>query len=344
MTVPSTSGRSSDGVSVFGVWHSGWRRVADAPMLVAGVFLLTFLLAWPLALSVRGAIELHLGSSAVADRVATNVDYDWWQEFLEQARGLGTTFTPTIIGFAATLDNTNSILDGQREIMPVMAAIAAYLATWIFLMGGIVDRYGRQRRTRAYGFFAACGGYFPRLLRLAAVAALVYWWLFAYVHPWLFDEWYSDLTRDVNVERVAFAWRLGLYVLFAVPLLLVNVVFDYARVRLILEDRRSVLGAVAAALRFITRNARAVATLSAVNALVFLLIVAAWAAVAPRTDWPVLAAFGIGQLYLLARMVLKLQFVASEVALFQARLAHARFTRAPEPVWPESPLAETIRA
>ena len=39
---------------------------------------------------------------------------------------------------------------------------------------------------------------------------------------------------------------------------------------------------------------------------------------------------------------LKLQFMASQTALFQRSLAHAGYTAAPEPRWPDSPAAETI--
>jgi hypothetical protein len=56
------------------------------------------------------------------------------------------------------------------------------------------------------------------------------------------------------------------------------------------------------------------------------------------------AAFIAAQLYVLARIVLKLQFIASQTALFQASLAHARYTAAPAARWPESPAAETIAA
>jgi hypothetical protein len=37
-----------------------------------------------------------------------------------------------------------------------------------------------------------------------------------------------------------------------------------------------------------------------------------------------------------------LQFIASQVALYQANLAHASYVSAPVPVWPESPAAEAI--
>jgi hypothetical protein len=113
-------------------------------------------------------------------------------------------------------------------------------------VGGIIDRYARQRRTRAYGFFAACRGHFFGLLRLAVVSGLVYWWLFAYVHRWLFLEWLVERTRAIGVEREVFLWRLSVYLLFGLALVIVNVIFDYAKIRLVVEDRRSALGALSA--------------------------------------------------------------------------------------------------
>jgi hypothetical protein len=56
------------------------------------------------------------------------------------------------------------------------------------------------------------------------------------------------------------------------------------------------------------------------------------------------AGFLIAQVYLLARLFLKLHMLASQTALFQASLAHAGYTAAPAPVWPESPSAESIHA
>src|SRR5687767_10806456 len=104
---------------VLGSWRDGWRRVFAARAIAAGVFLATILAALPLALAMRGLIEGHLGTSMMADRAAEDVNYDWWQEFASQAAGLGTTLTPSVIGFAATLDNISSLLEAQPEIVPV---------------------------------------------------------------------------------------------------------------------------------------------------------------------------------------------------------------------------------
>ena len=326
-------------------WLDGWRRVLAAPAIIGGIFVVTFLAALPLTLTMRGLIETQLGRSLVADRAADGVNWQWWQEFSSQATGLGTTFTPTILGFASSLDSLSSLLDAQGEILPVAAAVTIYLLTWIFLSGGVLDRYARQRPTRTHGFFAAAGVYFWRFLRLGAIATLVYWFLFAYVHGKLFDQWFVAVTRDLAVERHVFLWRAGMYLIFGALLAAANVLFDYAKVRLVVEDRRSAVGGVTAAFAFIARNPRQVFALYALNGLAFIVLLALWGLVAPGAGGAGVSmwlAFAATQLYVAARLAMKLQFMASQTALFQGRLAHATYTAAPPPVWPESPAAETI--
>ena len=68
-------------------------------------------------------LEQHLGASLAADTAASGVNYDWMQEFADQATGLGATFRPTIIGFGAVLDNLSAFLDNLRR--PVVIAGAA---------------------------------------------------------------------------------------------------------------------------------------------------------------------------------------------------------------------------
>jgi hypothetical protein len=329
------------------VWIDGWRRVSAAPAVLAGVFVMTFALALPLALTLRGMLQDHLGRSLAANDAADGVNTDWWQEFTAQASGIGTSFTPSVIGFAAVLDNVGGMLDAQAKVTPVAAALAAYLIGWTFLSGGILDRYARQRPIRAHAFFSACGVYFFRFLRLGIVAGLVYWLLFAYVHTWLFTDWYGRINRGLGIERTAMFWRFGMYAIFGLLLLIVNLVFDYAKIRAVVEDRRSMLGAIRAALGFIRRHARRVVGLYAANAFLFLLVVALWALLAPgagRAGLSMWLGFGAGQVYLLARLALKLQFLASQTALFQHSLAHAAYVARPLPEWPEAPIVDAIGA
>jgi len=326
-------------------WRDGWRRVAQAPAILMGVAVMTLLAALPFAVALRGTLAAHLGRSEMAAQAASGVSYDWWQEFTSQATGLGSTFTPTIVGFASTLDGVSSVLDRTGEVAPVAAAVAGYLLVWTFLVGGILDRYARQRPTRASGFFSACGVHFFRFLRLGAVAGVVYGWLFAYVHPWLFTDTYRTLTEHLSEERTALAWRAALYLLFGTALVLVNLLMDYAKVRAVVEDRRSMLAALSASWRFIVTRPRRVAGLYAVNAGMFMALAAAWSWLAPGVGGSGLRmwlALAWGQAFLLARLALKLHFLASQTALFQASLAHARYAARPLPAWPESPDAELV--
>jgi hypothetical protein len=216
---------------------------------------------------------------------------------------------------------------------------------WSFLTGGVIDRFARARRTRSQGFFAACGLHFGRLIRLGVMAFIVYALLFRYVHGWIFDAGYVALTHNVTVERTAFMMRLLGYAVFGALLVVVNVVFDYARIRIVVEDRRSAIGAIFAGVRFVRRHLAGVLGLYGLNALAFLILIAFYALVVPGAPggglgtWIVLT---VGELYILGRHYLKLLFYASETAFFQGALAHAAYTAAPMPVWPDSPAAEMI--
>src|SRR3954471_24996486 len=101
------------------------------------------------------------------------------------------------------------------------------------------DRRARDRPTRSAGFFTACGAHFPALLRLGAIAALIYAALFRFVHPLLVTAAYDRMTLNVSAERTALLARLLVYAAFGVLLVGVNVVLDYARIRIVVEDRRS---------------------------------------------------------------------------------------------------------
>jgi hypothetical protein len=325
--------------------RDGLRRVYAAPAVWVGALLLTFLLALPLGLVLRGMLAESLGSSLAADSAATGVDMDWWQEFSSGATGIGETFTTRIIGFNAVLSNISAVLDARPQALVVMAAAGAYLLLWLFLSGGILDRYARGRPTRTAAFFSACGVYFVRFLRLAIIAGVAYALLFVYVHSWLFDSFYPWAIHDWTVERTAFFLRFGLYVVFGVLVIAANLLFDYAKVRAVVEDRRSMVGAVIAAFRFVRRQPLQTAGLYLLDALLFVLVLAAYALVGPgagSTGWSMWTGFIVSEAYLLLRLWVKLLFYASEVSLFQNLLAHAEYAAAPLPVWPESPAAEAI--
>jgi hypothetical protein len=330
---------------IFTAFRDGWGRVLGAPMVLGGVFLLTLLAVVPFGLVLEQNIQDGLGKSLDAQTMATGVNGEWWERFSETATGLERTFTPTIIGGAAVVDNLSRFLDNGPMPLAIAGLGAAYLLVWVFLIGGILDRYARMRPLRTGAFFASCGVYFVRFIRLGIIAGLGYALLFWHVHGWLFRDFYSWSTKDLTVERTAFGIRVALYIVFLGLVSFWNLVMDYAKVRAVVEDRRSMLGAFLAGWRFVIGHPAKTGGLYLLNGAAFLLVVSTYGLAAPgaagygRTAW---LAFLVGQIYLLIRLAVKLAFYASATSLFQRSLAHAGYTAAPEVLWPESPAAEAI--
>ena len=140
-----------------------------------GVWALTLLVSLPLALALRGMLAQHLGASLAADTAASGVNYDWMQEFSDQATGprRDVHADDHRLRRGARQPERASSTTRTRPIV-IVGAASVYIVLWIFLAGGIIDRYARDRATRAHGFFAACGVFFFRFLRLAVVQWLVY--------------------------------------------------------------------------------------------------------------------------------------------------------------------------
>lgn len=330
--------------SAAGAVGEGWRRVAAFPFGLLAVALATAAATLPAAAALRGSIEDHLGDSLAASSVASGVDLRWWQEFAAD-NGQRGSFAPTVIGGAGPVSTYSDLLDGLGPPVEVLGALALASLAWMFLSGGLLDRYARRRRVGTRGFFGACGVFFFRFLRLGLLTGLAYAVLLGPVHAWLFDSVYPWVTRETSVERTAFAWRVAFYLLWLLPLLLVNLVADYAKVRAVVEDRHSAIGAALAAGRFILRHPAAVAAAYLLNGAVAGLVLLIYIVIAPDGrggDWRLLAALAIGGAYLLARLAVRLAFLTSAMALLERSFAHAEYTRAPLPVWPDSPAAEAI--
>ena len=213
----------------------------------------------------REALQSHLGNSMLAEQVARGVNVQWWSEFSAQAGPLGSTFRPSIIGFAAVLDNLSAFADGESRPSPLLWLGAAYLSAV-----AVPDRrHPRPLRPRAADAIVRVLHGMRRVLRAVPATRAVHG---------------ARLLRALRSRPPAAAGRLvceldagrhrrtdgvfrapGLYAVFGALLVPVSIIFDYAKVRAVVEDRRSMIGAVAAGARFARRNAGAVAALYALT-------------------------------------------------------------------------------
>ena len=227
-------------------------------------------------------IAAHLGDSLAADarrrRARTTTG---GRSSRRRRQGLGTTFVPSILGFGAVLDNLSAFLDNQPMAATIAGATAAWLVLWSFLSGGVLDRYarsGRRARTDSLPRAAPTSGASPGSA-FSPGSSTVSVRRRAPLDSFDIVLSLGDAERHRRAHR-RLRFARCCYLVFGMLLVLCNVVFDYARIRIVVEDRRSAIGALVAGARFVRRHP-ATLRLYLLNACCFVLLALIYALVAP---------------------------------------------------------------
>ena len=294
-----------------------------SPRQLGVLWLALLLVALPAGVLIEESIHASIGASRVDEALRDGLDLGWLSEYGSRARGLERSVRPSIVGRGAVFDNLESWFSGALFLNARTVGVgAAYALTWLFLLGGVLDRLARRERKFVFAAFMAAGARFlPRLLRLTVISSVLYYGIYRLAR-WLFP-WIEELTRQVTVERqVLFAHLAG--ALAVVTLLtLVNLIFGYAKIAVVYEGRRSVLIALMRAARFVVRHAGKAIGLYLALAAIGLLLIVLYALMAPgpgqSTALGIALAFLVGQLYLLARLALRLTFFSAQMRLYESR-------------------------
>jgi len=294
----------------------------SSPRQLAVLWLALLLVALPAGVLIEESINASIGASRVDESLREGLDLSWLSEYGSRARGLERSVQPSIVGRGAVFDNLESWFSGALFLDTRTVAFgAAYALIWLFLLGGVIDRFARRERKFVMAPFMAAGArFFPRLLRLTVISGVLYFGIYRFAR-WLFP-WIERLMKDVTVERqVLFANLAGACVVVAL-LGLVNLVFGYAKIAVVYEGRRSSLGALMRALRFVAGRPGKAIGLYLALALVACLVIALYALLAPgpgqSTAVGIAFAFLVGQLFLVARLALRLTFFSAQLRLYES--------------------------
>ncbi|MDX1631717.1 MAG: hypothetical protein R3234_07640 [Thermoanaerobaculia bacterium] len=324
--------------------REGLIRAIRAPGLVALLWGVNLLAALPFAVVLGASIHDDVASRPAAHRLESGFDVDWAGELDAGALGFEASFGPEIVGAGAFLRNLEAWWSGRLFTDPaggwgLLAAGTVFALVWIFLLGGVLHRLAQPRERSSVtlrpggaggargGFGAACGRFFFRFLRLAVLSAPLYLLIF-----WGARRGFGileDALRDVTSERTALLGTVLGALLVVLALTLVKVVFDYAKIAVVLEGRRSALGAAWAGARLVASRPLAAVGLYWSFALLALLGLWLYGVVAPQAGpatWPaVLGALVLGQLALALRLGLRVATFGAETALFGSMRSGSRF-------------------
>jgi hypothetical protein len=254
-----------------------------------------WLLAWALAvafallvaLPAAGVLSARLGHSLYAGALEKNFDLQWLAEFRNETG--------------------NWPLAAAR---PALALIfAGYLLVATFVSGGALAVFAGD----AAGFWPGAARYFWRMVRLLLASLAFYAVIFG------IDRGLAAVGNKLwgqgMAERpvVLFTWLRAAIALLLV--LFVNMTFDYARIRLVAEDRRHTLAAVRAALRFVaSRPGVTIATYALLTALAAALAAGYWLLAGAI---PLVLVVLLQQAFAFWRVGLKLEYLAAQMEVWR---------------------------
>ena len=315
-------------MSFIGAIKSGLRWALRAPGMAVALWLVNLLVALPAAGAMGALLEESIGASLVHEKMRASLDMEWYWGFSEKAGGIVETFTPGIVGAGAFYDNLESWITGDLfGLFPGLVALGIlYALLWAFLLGGVLERMAGPGGTAALSGFAQAGGrYFSRFVRLAMMTAVPY--VLIYLAARWFYEHLATLTRDVTEERTIFAVSLLTLAATSLLLVIVHMASDYAKIATVLQDhgdaRRGMLRALAGGFRFVLSHPGAVFGIYYGVGLIGALLLGLYALIAPgagqSTIIGVVLAFLVAQLFLLARVAVRLTLLGSQMNFYRTK-------------------------
>ena len=315
----------------------GWRLLRRS--FGVAVLLLVVNLAAALLLAVPLAFRLHgdLHHTQSSQSMMYGFDYPWWSQWSDAQSGWTKSLGPEILGVGFAFRNLDLLLkgvlpanlfalpaEGGPALDPVILGLGvAYLLVQTFLAGGILSTLrGAQGTWTVRGLLHGAGFYFGRLARVALVALAAAALVFALNGP--FARWADGRARESVSETTAMAWLFGRHAVLLLALMLVSLVSGYAKAIVVLEERASALLAFVSALSFCGRNLLrtlghylSVALLGVALLAAWRLLDGAYTTTGYKTQ---LVTFALFQLFVLARLALRVMLMGGQLALYR-RLA-----------------------
>ena len=306
--------------------RAGLTRAMRSPLILVSLWLAGLLAAVPAGWFIAGEVQKSIGSSHYHESMTRGFDADWFEEYQASAEGLAKTFVPSLIGAGAFYDNLERWLTGRvfRIHPPMLITGLLFALVWIFLLGGIYDRYANPDRSPGpERFFGACAGYYFRFIRLTVLAAVLYYLVYRLLG--LMCERIEALTRESTTESTLISYSLLAWGFIALLLTLTHMWIGFTRAVIVVEERTSVLMAALRGLGYVLFHAGRSLTLYYGILLLSALMLGLYSFVAPgagqATPRTILIGFLVAQLFLLVRLLLRLSLIAGQVALLRANLS-----------------------
>ncbi len=324
----------------------GWKQVNQTKRMVVFAWLVNVTITLIVAVPMLITLNNYIQGSVMEQSLLEQIDSNWFQTFRfdNQENDLVQNTDYSIFGYAPFLTHYQSYLNGfvvknignfffdlifkwrlGLEYLGTMTILAfVYVLVSTFLSGGFIGTYAKSYRLSFQEFLVEGAKYFGKFFRLSLLSLIVYVLLFEII----FDWWTGSIrawTANERSEMVPFVHYMIKNGVALLVLGLVTLCFDYAKIRMVVDDRISAIFAFWAGVKFVFKHFLSTSGLYILLSLVGVVFIVLYALVEGAIDqtgyWTILTVFVIQQIYMLARLCLKATFYASQTQLYQATAA-----------------------
>jgi hypothetical protein len=280
-------------MSLINSYIHGLAAAARRPKLVALLWLVNVVFALPAFFLFRGAIAGTMGNSLAADGLLKKTDMNVILEFLASSGG--------VLG---------------QVVTAVLVLVALHVLAYIFVFGGILNVLAPESRGQhlAPVFFGGGGRFYGRYFRLVIYSLGL--WVPVFIIFMAANAVLRLATKDSVNGQLMMAASIARIVLFLFLAFFVEMILDYARIKIALLDSREVLRSLVGATRFVLSKPFKTVLLY------YLLGLTGWAAFgayfalhfafSETTAAAVILAFLITQAFIVSRAWLRIAFLAAQ--------------------------------
>ena len=237
-------------------FFKGFKNTGKLTRMIILLLVINLAFSLVLAVPMYHSLKGSFGNSLSGDRMAEGFDYLWWEEYRDDAQGLEKTFNPSIIGKGAILNNLEGLIQLRVFDLPPVILIFGllYIILHAFLAGGILSVFRKgDAKFSLKDFFQGAGSFFFRFFLLM----LLSWMFFLIIGQGVkgsLDSILDGVRETAFSEVTPFYLGLGFSAVVFLIFMFIQMVFDYGRIKVVLEDSPNVLTSAAGAFGFVFRH------------------------------------------------------------------------------------------
>jgi len=313
-------------MGVFKAFSVGLGKSIRVKKIILFVFLTNLVLGLVLAIPMYETLQNSFGNTVVRDDMMHGFNFRWFTEFRSESSGFINSFSPSMIGIGAILNNIQSLFYGLQEspLGPVVLLSLVFMIINTFFSGGLLEIYNSNERSYTMKeFFNGCGNYFFRFFRLMIFTVILYL-VFVFWVRGLLDSLQSILTENSKTERLVVILGFVKDFIMIFLIFFIGMLFDYAKIKTVIEKGRWMFLETLKSAGFIFSNFFKVIGLYYLLAIMGLLfIVLYWVGhtyIPQETLWMIVVMIVVQQFYIMINIWVRFTLLGSEMAFYKGNV------------------------